>query len=33
MSSGRDSLGSGEHSSNMVSGISTRTTPSLSQTI
>ena len=38
MSSGRDSLGRGQHSSNWVSGISTRTihqstTPSLSQTI
>ena len=37
-SSGRDSLGRGQHSSNQVSGISTRiihqsTTPSLSQTI
>ena len=37
-SSGRDSLGRGQHSSNRVSGISTRTmhqfiTPSLSQTI
>ena len=37
-SSGRDSVGRGEHSSNRVSGISTRTmhqstTPSLSQTI
>ena len=37
-SSGRDSYGSGQHSSNRVSGISTRTmhqstTPSLSQTI
>ena len=37
-SSGRDSLGSGQHSSNRVSGISTKTmhqstTPSLSQTI
>ena len=37
-SSGRDSLGRGQHSSNLVSGISTRTmhqstTPSLSQTI
>ena len=36
--SGRDSLGRGQHSSNWVSGISTRTmhqstTPSLSQTI
>ena len=38
LSSGRDSIGSGQHSSNQVSGISTRTihqftTPSLSQTI
>ena len=37
-SSGRDSVGRGQHSSNRVSGISTRaihqsTTPSLSQTI
>ena len=37
-SSGRDSLGRGQHSSNRLSGISTRTmhqstTPSLSQTI
>ena len=37
-SSGRDSVGKGHHSSNRVSGISTRTmhqstTPSLSQTI
>ena len=37
-SSGRDSIGRGQHSSNLVSGISTRTihqsaTPSLSQTI
>ena len=37
-SSGRDSVGKGQHSSNRVSGISTRTihqstTPSLSQTI
>ena len=38
LSSGRDSQGRGQHSSNRVSGISTRTmhqstTPSLSQTI
>ena len=32
-SSGRFSLGRGQHSSNRVSGISTRTTPSFSQTI